>query len=238
MENIRVLVVEDKLMIAEHIASMLKKNSMDVIGVCVSGEEAIETSRTKNPDLILMDIELSGAIDGISAAQIIHQDQEVPIIYLSDYTDNKTIDRAKKTIPANFLAKPFHGPDLIRAIEIAFSNSKQSGEGKVRPKEHVFLRTTSQVFVKVALRDILYLEANRAYCKLVTVDKVYDFSSSMNHVNEQLNYQELVKVHRSYIVNVSRITSLDGNIIKMGSREVQMSKEYRDNLMSILKIIK
>src|SRR5688572_4469572 len=113
MENIRVLVVEDKLMIAEHIASMLKKNSMDVIGMCASGEEAIEMSREKNPDLILMDIELSGAIDGISAAQIIHQDQAIPIIYLSDYTDNKTIDRAKKTIPANFLAKPFHEPDLI-----------------------------------------------------------------------------------------------------------------------------
>jgi DNA-binding LytR/AlgR family response regulator len=60
----------------------------------------------------------------------------------------------------------------------------------------------------------------------------------MNHIHEQLNHEDFIKVHRSYVVNASRITTLDGNIIKIGEREVQMSKEYRDNLIGSLKIIK
>lgn len=238
MEHIRVLVVEDKLMVAENIAFILKKNSLEVAGLCTSGEEAIEISRKNNPDLILMDIELSGAIDGISAAQIILQHHAVPIIYLSDYTDSKTIERAKITFPANYLAKPFLETDLIRAIEIAFTNARKSSESKFKNNEFVFLRTTNQVFVKIAVQDILFLEASRAYCNLITVDKVYNFSSSMSHIHEQLANKDMIKVHRSYIVNINRITSLEGNIIRMGKKEVQMSKDYRENLISLLKIIK
>jgi chemotaxis response regulator CheB len=98
MEKIKVLIVEDKLLIAEDVAARLEKHSMEVVAICSSGEEAIEKAKNKNPDLILMDIELAGAMDGISAAQSILQHQFIPVIYLSDYTDNKTLERAKKTL--------------------------------------------------------------------------------------------------------------------------------------------
>jgi DNA-binding LytR/AlgR family response regulator len=185
-----------------------------------------------------MDIELSGAMDGISAAQLISQQQSVPIIYLSDYTDNKTLDRAKKTQPANYLTKPFNEADLIRAIDIAFSNARHlpaTGNRLTRP---VFVRTESQVYVKLDLQEILYLEADRSYCKVITTTRTFILSTSMNNVYEQLNHEGFVKVHRSHIVNVSRITSLDGNSIKIGDTEIQMSKEYRDELMGLLKIIR
>jgi DNA-binding LytR/AlgR family response regulator len=238
MEKIKVLIVEDKLLIAEDIAQRLEKHSLEVIDTCSSGEEAIEKAKSKNPDLILMDIELSGAMDGISAAQIISQQLSVPIIYLSDYTDNKTLDRAKKTQPANYLTKPFNEADLIRAIDLAFSNAKHAPVTINRTTRPVFMRTESQVYLKLDMQEILYLEADRSYCKVITTTRTFTLSTSMNNVYDQLNHEDFIKVHRSYIVNVSRITSLEGNSIKIGETEIQMSKEYRDDLMGLLKIIR
>jgi DNA-binding LytR/AlgR family response regulator len=238
MEKIKVLIVEDKLLIAEDIASRLEKHAMEVVAICSSGEEAIEKAKNKNPDLILMDIELSGAMDGISTAQTILQQQSVPVIYLSDYTDKKTLDRAKKTQPANYLTKPFHEADLIRAIDLAFSNTRNTPVTSNRLSRPIFLRTESQVYIKLDLSEILYLEADRSYCKVITETRTFTLSTSMNNVYEQLNHDDFVKVHRSHIVNVSQITSLDGNGIRIGETVIQMSKEYRDDLMRLLKIIR
>ena len=238
MDNIKVLIVEDKLMIAEDIALRLKKHSLDVVDMCTAGEEAIEIVKIRKPDLILMDIHLSGALDGISTAQMILQQRQIPIIYLSDYADEKTLERAKKTKPANYLTKPFNELDLIRAIDIAFSNAQQAITGRNQIADHVFLRTDNQVYVKIAFNDILYLEAGRAYCKVITTKKVYNFSTSMNHIFEQLNHEDLVRVHRSFIVNIGQIVSLEGNVIKFGNHEVQMSREYREELMNLIRVVK
>jgi DNA-binding NarL/FixJ family response regulator len=173
MEKIKVLIVEDKLLIAEDIAARLQKHSMEVVAVCNSGEEAIEMTKRKNPDLILMDIELAGAMDGISAAHSILLHHSVPVIYLSDYTDNKTLERAKKTQPANYLTKPFNEADLIRAIDLAFNNARHIPSAGSRLSKSIFLRTESQVYIKLDLQEILYLEADRSYCKVITITRTY-----------------------------------------------------------------
>lgn len=238
MEKIKVLIVEDKLLFAEDLASKLKKHSLEVIGSCRSGEEAIVVAQEQNPDLILMDIHLEGAMDGISAAAIIHEHQFIPIIYLSDYTDGNTVERAKKTKPANYLSKPVHESDLIRAIDIAFTNAKELPVKNVRTTPYVFLKAENQKYVKFAYDDILFLEAGRSYCKVVTVTGEFIMSNPMNHIHDQLNHRDFLRVHRSHIVNINKIDSLDGNVIKIGDHEIQMSKEYRDELMGMIRVVK
>src|SRR4051812_48706826 len=107
MEKISVMIVEDLSLVAEDIASKLNKHDMDVTGIYNNAEEAIQSLEERIPDLILMDIQLAGALDGISAAQIINEKYSIPIIYLSDYEDQPTLERAKKTLPANYFGKPF-----------------------------------------------------------------------------------------------------------------------------------
>jgi DNA-binding LytR/AlgR family response regulator len=240
MEKIKVLIVEDKLLVAENIASILKKHLLEIAGICDSGEEAIHLVEYKRPDLILMDIELAGALDGISTAKLILDKHLIPVIYLSDYTDQNTVDRAKKTTPANYLSKPFQEMDLIRAIDIAFYNANTAHQiqNKSLLNEHVFLRTDNQSYVKLSYESILYLEADRAYCNIVTEEKNFKMSISMNHIHEQLNNKQFVKVHRSHVINASKISALEGNMIHIGKHKVQMSKEFKECLMDRLKIIK
>ena len=240
METIKVLIVEDRQLIAESLAVLLKQHAMEVTAICHTGEDAIEAVRQSPPDLILMDIELAGAIDGISAAKIIQEIQLLPIIYLTDHTDQRTFDRAKKTMPAHYIGKPFNDADLVRAIDLAFTNANaaRTSSGNRLLKNYVFLKD-KHTFIKLAYQDILFLKADRAYCDVVTENKPsYKLSSSMNHIYEQINHEDFVRIHRSYVINASRITSIDGNLIKIGEHTVQMSQEHREELMGRVKIIK
>jgi DNA-binding LytR/AlgR family response regulator len=236
--NIKVLVVEDKALVAEDIASKLRKHSLEVTAICSSGEEAIELLRNSVPDLILMDIQLAGKMDGITTAEVIRKHHKMPILYLSDFTDEDTLRRAKKTLPENYLSKPFQEHDLIRAIDIAFYNSQNRISGNRISPEFVFLRTEGQVYVKIPLRDILYLEANRAYCSVVCSDKTHLLSTSMNHVYDQIEAGEFVKVNRSFIVNADRIDGFDGNTVKIREKEIVINKEGKEQLMRRFKFIK
>ena len=238
-EPINVLIVEDKLLIAEDIASKLRKHLFHVAAICPSGEEAIDHVKSAKPDLILMDIQLAGKLDGIATAAVIKSQYELPIIYLSDFTDKKTLDKAKRTLPENYLTKPFVEGDLIRAIELAFHNFNNRSPQKSAPSpEFIFLRTDTQAYAKIPVKDILYLEAERAYCKVVCREKTFIMSTSMNHIHEQINSTDFIKVHRSFIINLNNISAFEGNVVKIGNTDITMNKEGKEILTARLKFIK
>lgn len=234
-EQIRILVVEDKPVIAESISTMLAKRGMNTT-VCDTGEDAIRLSQSHQPDMIIMDIQLAGKIDGIEAAKQIRQQATIPLIYLTDFTDQQTVDRAKHTYPANYLAKPFTEAELLRAIDISITNA-QNSPGVTKSKD-LLVRTDTQEYVKIKPEDILFLEANRAYSHIVTNTKRFTLSSSMNQVEKQVQHPDFVRVHRKYIVNINHIAALNGNMLKVGTYDIQISKEHRDNLLNRMKVIK
>lgn len=239
MDNIRILIVEDQLLVAESIAAMLSDHNLEVAGMVSTGEEAIKAVAESPPDLILMDIKLGGKKDGVATAEAILRKEDIPVIYLTDHADQATVNRAKQTLPANYLTKPFREADLIRAIDIAFTNAqalrKQSATGL---PQHVFVRTDPQRFSKVYPENILYLEADRAYCKVVTDERVYTLSTSMNHVHAQLASPEFVKASRSFVVNISQVTAVEGNLLVIGRYRVQLSREFRAQVLSKLKFVR
>lgn len=115
----RVLIVEDELIAAENIARTLRQHGYDVVGITDSGEAAIQQSNLNQPDIVLMNIMPQGKIDGIVAAEQIRSLLGCPIIYITAYTDDSTLQRAKLTQPYGYLIKPFKPYDLKVSIEIA-----------------------------------------------------------------------------------------------------------------------
>ncbi|MEI9919063.1 MAG: response regulator [Bacteroidota bacterium] len=238
MKKIRVLIVEDNVLVAEAIEITLKKHSLDIVGICRSGSDAVKSFREKEVDLVLMDIKLDGKMDGIEAASQMLQHRAVPIIYLSDHVDHKHVKRAMNTHPANYLSKPYDEAGLVRAIEIAFNNAQVPKNETITDREEVFVLTDSQQFERVYTKEVMYLKAARSYCDVVTDKHKYTVCSSMNHVQEKFGSAGFIRVHKSYVVNSKRITKLAGNIIFINDVELKMGKEYRDELMSVLKFIK
>lgn len=134
-----IMIVEDENIVALDIRYSLEKLGYSVCAVVASGEEAIVYASVEEPDLILMDIELRGEMDGIEASDRIHQAQDVPIIYLTAYTDTKTLERAKITEPHGYVLKPFEERELHTIIEMSLYRHRM--ERQLRESEQ-WLRTT------------------------------------------------------------------------------------------------
>ena len=119
MADPQILVVEDEAIVATGIQNMLKSLGYAVSAVASSGKDAIKKAAEKRPDLVLMDIVLEGDIDGIEAAEQIRTRFNIPVVYLTAYADEATVQRAKMTAPYGYLLKPFNERELHAAIEIA-----------------------------------------------------------------------------------------------------------------------
>lgn len=119
MSKVKLLVVEDESIVAMDIKHRAENLGYEVIAITPKGEEAVELTRKNHVDLILMDIVLKGEMDGVEAAQRIHAEQDTPILYLTAYSDEETLKRAKITEPFGYIIKPFEDRELHSAIEIA-----------------------------------------------------------------------------------------------------------------------
>ncbi|SMC96253.1 CheY chemotaxis protein or a CheY-like REC (receiver) domain [Desulfocicer vacuolatum DSM 3385] len=119
METASVLIVEDEFIIAKDIQASLENMGYLVCAIVSSGEAAIKKLEQENPDLVLMDIILKGKMDGIEAAMQIRSLFNIPIVYLTAYADEDTLERAKITEPYGYVIKPFNDRELRIAIEMA-----------------------------------------------------------------------------------------------------------------------
>lgn len=124
MENTKIMIVEDEITVAQNLEVSLKSHGYEIVGMPSTGEEAIKLAGTKKPNLILMDIMLAGNIDGVNAAKQIYEQFKIPVIYLTAYSDENTLRRARHSGAYGFVLKPFDLKELNAAIEIALFKDK------------------------------------------------------------------------------------------------------------------
>jgi DNA-binding response OmpR family regulator len=115
----RVLIVEDEILIAEELRERLSRFGYSVIAAVDSADEGIAIATRELPDLVLMDIRLKGEKDGVQAAKEIRQQVDIPIVYVTAYSDRQTVDRASQTEHDAYILKPFHRSELQSTIEVA-----------------------------------------------------------------------------------------------------------------------
>ncbi|WP_321429869.1 response regulator [uncultured Methanolobus sp.] len=118
-KDIKILVVEDESIIALNIKKKLKSFGYTVPALATTGEEAIKMAEITFPDLILMDVRLKGEMDGIQTAGEIRKNFDIPVVYLTAYSDDEILEKAKKTKPYGYIVKPFKANDLRSNIEMA-----------------------------------------------------------------------------------------------------------------------
>jgi len=134
MKKAKILVVEDQNIVALNIRNKLMNLGYTVPATAATGEEAIRKAELTSADLVLMDIMLKGGMDGISAAQEIKSQFGIPILYLTAYTDEETLSRAKMTEPTGYISKPFKEEDLHSNIEMALHKNRPERRKKRQNK--------------------------------------------------------------------------------------------------------
>ncbi|HWI41287.1 MAG TPA: response regulator, partial [Verrucomicrobiae bacterium] len=115
----KILIVEDETIVGEYLRLCVNRLGHDVTAVVATGVDAIAEVERNTPDIIFMDIRLRGELDGVATAAVIQQRHDIPLVYLTAYSDGATLERAKLTSPAGYVHKPFREADLRSAIEIA-----------------------------------------------------------------------------------------------------------------------
>ena len=174
----KVMIVDDMLIVSMELQVKLKDAGYAIAGTAVSGEEAVSLFRETDPDLILMDIMLKGEMNGIEAAAIIHEMSDVPVIYTTAYSDEKTLNELRATGPYAYLLKPYDDRELFTAVELALDRHQhrreiQASENKYRS---LFENMTDAVIllkvqrdVNEAVSDALIIEANQSFEKITGV---------------------------------------------------------------------
>ncbi len=144
-ESPQILIVEDEIIVAEDLKEILEGMGYRVTGIAGTGTEAVDLAGRLRPDLILMDIVLdSSEIDGIEAAERIRRKSDIPVIYVTAFADDATLDRAKATGPTGYIIKPYNERDLRTAIELALSRNAVEKERNERKQAvSALLNTTS-----------------------------------------------------------------------------------------------
>ena len=121
----KILIVENERIVAKDLKQLLEELGYEVIGISGTSNDALKKTGETNPDLILMDIMLTGETDGIETAQQINELYHIPFIYLTAYYDDEILERASLTQPAGYITKPFSSVGLHAAIQVALHKHKK-----------------------------------------------------------------------------------------------------------------
>lgn len=247
---INILVTEDESIVRKDIERCLGNLGYNVIASADNGEDAISLAMKHKPDLALMDIMIKGDMNGIAAAEEIKRNMDIPVVFLTAYADESTLNEAKMAEPHGYILKPFKDVDIQTAIEMALHKHGKEREIK---QETDFLRSLTEhkedsdvIFVKnrsrlvrVKNEDLLFVEALKDYVVVHTRTESYTIHSTMKDVETKLVGSDFLRVHRSFIVNIDAIQSIKYAMIAIEGmdKEIPVGGSYKDSLAERINLL-
>ena len=251
---VSILIIEDEAILAMDLCARLEAEGYQVNGTASTGRQALALYQQQPADIVICDINLTGDWNGIETVRQLHAVRPLPVIYLSAMTDRETVELAKETKPAAYLTKPVTTDCLRIAIEIALSNfafllTSPPSAAQTKPKatlatvaqpkesetilqvgEYIFIKQNYQ-FVRLRQSDVLYVEADDKHTTLVTIDRKFVLRISMAVLLQRLSDQTLVRVHRSFAVNLTQIESFNDYEVQIRSQILPLGRAYKDEFL-------
>lgn len=241
MSRLKIGIIEDELIIAETIRETLLDLGYEATEAAINFSQGLELIEKENPDLLLMDIVLSGNKDGIDLAHEIRKLYDLPIIFLTSNADEATIRRAKEVQPDGYLVKPFNRQDLYTSIEIAISNFE--GTEKKEVKTTLNKQLTDSIFIKqdtlyhkVRFADIIYMQSDHVYLEIYTATQKFLIRTSLGSYLEKLPADTFYQIQRGCAININHLETINHSYAIVAGHQLPVGKTFRDELMKMLNI--
>lgn len=243
----KVLVVEDEELAADRMEMLIDKLGYDCLEVVDNSTDALALIERQIPDLVLMDINIRGAYDGVELADLIHADHPIPIIFVSSLHDEQTFQRIARTNPLAYIIKPFSDIQLQRTIELVFKQQKNQSADTVEAVQlelnpdlvDWFFIKKGKMLEKILRSEILYLEADGRYSVIHLEKQKYLVRLPLKELHQLLSVHDFIPVHRSYIVNKNKIDRIDleDYTIQLGNHKVPLSRREKDLVLEQLRFL-
>jgi len=241
--GLRILIVEDDALFAVELQMLVEEIGYEVMGVIDNSAESLEAIYSDQPDLILMDIEINGRLNGIEIGQKIKH-LKVPILYITAFDNSAYHRKAQKSNMIGYLVKPLSKYSIQSAIQLAVKSmalgqpQEQEGEGEENfVLDDYFFFKKRQIYQKVAIHEVGLIEADKDYINVYTRDgEKYVARMPITKIEQQLPSTLFFRVHRSYVVNLKMISTIDfpGNSLNILGRKVSISKSRKKELRKVI----
>lgn len=250
--KIKILIVEDEIILAQDVALRLSNSNYEVVGIAESAEQAIKILKEiPIVDIILLDIMIKGNMDGIDLAKLVNNTFNIPFIFLTSHANTSIVERAKQVNPYAYLLKPFNDRQIAIAIELALVNfSKQTPEQDLlktqefpkddnevlKIKDSLFLKKNHR-FERVLLNEIQFLEADSNYTTIHTKLDKFLYSMVLKKLEMKLPHDRFLRVHRSFIINIQAVQGFEGNTLYIKDQKIPVSKSNHSQVFNLFKTI-
>lgn len=248
-QPIKILIVEDNVIIADDMQSMLEEIGYEIVDNVIVYEQAVEVLKSQQVDLVLIDIILASDKTGIDLGKHIRENYDIPFIFVTSNSDRATVENAKTVKPNGYLVKPFEQQDLYTSIEIALSNfiyGKQNNGGGLNEdinedvpmsnsilKDSIFVKK-QHLYYRIQFGDIQFIKADNVYLEVNTVDKKFLVRSPLKDYLEKLPKNKFYRAHKSYIVNVDHIDAINSKDIMINNTLIPISKDFKEFIISAM----
>ncbi len=243
---IKILIVEDNVIIADDMQSMLEEIGYEIVDNVIVYEQAVEVLKNNHVDLVLIDIILASDKTGIDLGKHIRDVYNIPFIFVTSNSDRATVENAKTVKPDGYLVKPFEQQDLYTSIEIALSNFNYAKKDKGNAiagnegdtftsnsvlKDSIFVKK-QHLYYRIQFGDIQFIKADNVYLEVNTVDKKFLVRSPLKDYLEKLPKDKFYRAHKSYIVNVDHIDAINSKDIMINNNLIPISKDFKEFIIS------
>lgn len=224
----KILIAEDEGVIAEHLKLILNSIGFENVEVANDKERALAAIDLFKPDLVLLDIRMKNELDGIDIAKIINEKYMLPFIFISSHSDSEILDKAIDTKPAAYITKPFKKADIYAAITLAIKNKEIASSPYIIIKD-------GYNDVKIELDSVLYVQSERNYIDIYCKFKKYNTRNSLEWFMQNVSENQFMRVHRSYVINISMIQMLTSTDVSIDEKLIPISRKYLANIRSKIK---
>lgn len=215
--NFKLLIVEDEVLIAEFLKDELETLGYAEVEMAHNSKQAKVKLESFQPDVVLLDIRMNTEREGIEIAEYINENFKMPFIFITSHSDKEIVQQALKTNPAGYITKPFKKMDIYAAIKIIETERKKTKELFLHIKD-------GHTEVKISLDDILYIQSDDNYVQIVTLKKKYLLRRSLDWINDNTPNDTFQRTHRSYIVNITKITKITKKSVFINDHEIPVAR--------------
>ncbi|MBN7813196.1 response regulator [Algoriphagus sp. H41] len=231
----KILIVEDEAELANNISEILSNLEYHVAGIVDNAASALRFLEDNEVDLVLMDILIHGDLDGIDLAYKIREKYSLPIVFSTAYSGTEYLERISSDIHEGYLLKPFTLDSLKTAVFFGLKRHGEKSSREAKPKGSLKIMDKGYL-VPVPHTEIVYLQADGLYTRVFTKAKSYLVRDILKGFEEKLPAEQFLRVHKSYLVNVSFIVSFNAKKINLGDTSIPIRRGLYRELMDKMNV--